>query len=129
MLDLSSEQDPTSSIPRRRVVPPKVLTEPARRNPIVGLANSVLGPTYSSVSGMRKHYWTHYHVWSATQDTVRERTKEEREHQETLKGAAHGKKKKPPTAAETGAKKIIPMTNRSRFPMRKTEVSAAAGVP
>ena len=87
------------------------------------------GPTYSSVSGMRKHYWSHYHVWSAAQDTVREMTKEEREHQETLKGTIPIKAKKHPTASETGAKKIIPIPDRNRFPMKKPAASAAAGAP
>jgi hypothetical protein len=87
------------------------------------------GPTYSSVSGMRKHYWSHYHVWSAAQDTVREMTKEEREHQETLKGTIPIKAKKHPTASETGAKQIIPIPDWYRFPMQKPAASAAAGAP
>ena len=78
---------------------------------------------------MREHYWSHYHVWSAAQDTVREMTKEEREHQETLKGTVPIKTKKHPTASETGAKKIIPIPDRNRFPMTKPAASAAAGAP
>ena len=55
--------------------------------------------------------------------------KKECEHQETLKGKIPIKTKKHRIASETGAKKIIPLTDRSRFPMKKPAVSAATGAP
>ena len=46
------------------------------------------GPTYSSVSGMRKHYWSHYRVWSASKNVLRDMDKDKRKHQDALKAEA-----------------------------------------
>ena len=87
------------------------------------------GPTYSSVSGMRKHYWSHYRVWSASKNVLRDMDKDKRKHQDALKAEAQERKRPEyPSASETGAKKIVPKEH-YHHRMAKKKIPAAAGAP